>query len=176
LKDILYLICRNRPEVLRSKESVRLDVILKHRDMSELIDAVAELTVQRLSYKSLAELALYFRDKLGLALAPDPLRLSQLTLLVEIRNLIVHNRGIANSVFLTKTAKARRQLGKSLGVRWKRDDKVAFPSLDDGLMFLARSALSIDMAAVAKFGLAVKPAFIIQRLRGSASPERREPA
>jgi hypothetical protein len=60
LKDILYLICRKRPEVLRSNEMVRADFILGYSDMSDLVDALAERKVSDLSYKSFADLSKFF--------------------------------------------------------------------------------------------------------------------
>jgi hypothetical protein len=98
LKDILYAIYRKRPEVLRSNEMVRIDLVLEYNDMADLLDALAERKVSDLSYKSLADLSNYFKEKLGLALTATEGELEHLTLLVEIRNLLVHNRGIVNSI------------------------------------------------------------------------------
>jgi len=161
LKDILYLICRAKPEVLRSKKLVRMDLVLNFTDMTDLVDALAERTVQDLSYGSLYDLADFFEDRLGLRIAKNASDLSHLVILVEIRNLIVHNRGIVNAVFLKKTATAIKILGSELKANWKIGDTIDFGAGQKGMSFLAKSAHLIDTEASAKFSLEQVAAYVV---------------
>jgi hypothetical protein len=129
---------------------VRIDLVLEYDDMADLLDALAERKVSDLSYKSLADLSGYFKEKLGLALTATKGELEHLTLLVEIRNLLVHNRGIVNSIFLSKTK----------STKWKLGQHVSFNAGDKGLMFLAGLVVQLYTEACKKFDLTQVPSYL----------------
>ncbi|MDQ3686595.1 MAG: hypothetical protein M3430_13505 [Acidobacteriota bacterium] len=66
LSQLLALIFRTKPETLKSGEQERLDFILKHSSMDDLIGALAEKRVDKLAYMGMRDLARYFEEKLGL--------------------------------------------------------------------------------------------------------------
>jgi hypothetical protein len=55
--ELLTLVFRTRPETLRTSETVRLDAILKHVNMEDLIHELAERRVNQLSYQGMRDLA-----------------------------------------------------------------------------------------------------------------------
>ena len=143
--ELLSLVFHTRPETLRSSEMVGLETILNHRTMDELVSFLAEQRVNRLSYKGMADLSEYLSERLAFDLFPNPDGLEQASRIVELRNLIVHNRGIVNARFLSRTRDTSASAGQALNLD---SDRV----LED-LKFLALSVNDADARAVEKFGL-----------------------
>jgi hypothetical protein len=146
LSEVLAAVFRIRPEMLRSGKQVRVDFVLEHTSMSELVDALAERTVDEASYLSLGDLADYFEGH-GLRLFPDSAALAQAVRIVESRNLVVHNRGVINERFVARVGEG------SVGHRLSLSTDSVFDDVD----FLAASAQRIDAQAVGKYGLVQEP-------------------
>ena len=102
VSELLAAAFRTRPEILRSNEEVRVDFVLDHRTMDELIEALADRRVERLAYKGLRDLAHYLSDRLGFDLFPEVDEFDAAIFTVECRNLLVHNRGVVNPTFLSR--------------------------------------------------------------------------
>ena len=145
IADLMALVFVSRPETMKSAETVRLDFILENETMDDLIGALADKRVNDLAYKGMRELSSYLSDRLGLRLFDSPGDLERAAEIIEIRNLIVHNRGIINRTFLQKVSKPVGNLGELVTIE---ED----PMFDD-LWILLESASRIDAAAVQKFGL-----------------------
>jgi hypothetical protein len=92
LSQLLSLIFRTKPETLRSNEQIKVDFALQYSTMDDLVDAIAEKKVTDLSYAGMRQLSDYLRDRLGLELFTDEPALERAIFLIEVRNLIVHNR------------------------------------------------------------------------------------
>ena len=97
--QILALVFRTHPATLKSKETERLDQILQYTSMNELIAALADKRVNELSYKGIHDLERYLSEKIGFDLFSDEETRGNIWFLVEARNLVVHNRGIVNTLF-----------------------------------------------------------------------------
>ena len=143
VSDLLTLIFTTRPETLRSNETVTLEFILKHKDQEELINALAERKVNKLSYQGMKDLARYVADTLGLDMFSGPEELNKAIRLNEMRNLIVHNRGIVNKTFLSRVPDSRLSLGDRVTLDFKE--------LVDDMMFLINVVHDMEMRAIAKF-------------------------
>ena len=102
ISEFLALIFRARPQTLRSNETERLDFILAYSSMDDLINSLAEKRVEALSYGGMSDLVKYMRDRLGFELFEDGEREERAVQLIEVRNIIVHNRGIASRTFLRR--------------------------------------------------------------------------
>lgn len=148
LSQLLSLLFRTKPETLRSNEQTRLDFVLQYSTMNDLVDALAEKRVTDLSYAGMRQLSDYLREKLGLELFTDEAALERAIFLIEVRNLIAHNRAIVNNIFLSKIRSRKESIGK-LGEPLTLEVDNVF----DGVMFLANMVAEIDMRAAAKFGL-----------------------
>ena len=145
VSELLALVFTSRPETLKSGETVRLDEILQHSTMDDLVKRLAERRVERLSYQGMRDLQKDLSEKLSFELFPSPESLVRAVRVIEIRNLLVHNRGIVNRAFQTKTGDSSVALGTL--IRLSPRDVVS--ELD----FLARSVLEMDERAALKFGL-----------------------
>jgi hypothetical protein len=100
--ELLALIFISRPETLRSSETMRLDFVLGHSSFEDLIDALAERRVERLSYQSMRDLASDLSEKLDFGLYSSTEELDRIVRIVETRNLTVHNRAVVNRRYLQK--------------------------------------------------------------------------
>jgi hypothetical protein len=145
ITELLVMVFRCRPETLRSSETVRLDAILRHTTMPELIHELAERRVHQLSYQGMRELASYLSERLGFDLVQKPEDLEHAIWIIEARNIIVHNRGIVNELFLKRTSGRSVPIGESL--------QLDTDQIFDDLEFIARSVYGIDQRAVQKFNL-----------------------
>jgi len=145
ISELLTLIFRTRPETLRSRAQVRLDYILKFENMTDLISALVERRVNELSYQGMEQLTDDLRESIGLQLFTDDLLRSKAIRLIEIRNVIVHNRSIINLNFVRKIPDAAADLGKPLTLRGTE-------VLDD-LTDLAIVVFNIDRRSIEKFAL-----------------------
>jgi hypothetical protein len=143
LSEELALVFRTRPETMKSPESVKLDVILGYSKMEDLISALAERRVHDLSYQGMQDLTDYLKERLGFDLFPVAQQLNDVRRIVETRNLIVHNRGVVNRVFLSRLPSYPAKPGEQIDLS---------RSLTDTLV-LAQSVADIDPRAAAKFRL-----------------------
>jgi hypothetical protein len=125
ISELLAMLFRSHPECLKSSEQITLEFVLSHRTRSRLIRAIADRQVNRLSYQGMRDLNEYTSRKLGLPLLVDDSQLSQAIELIEMRNLIVHARGMVNEVFLSRTGGAGRELGSRLSFSFERVRKHA---------------------------------------------------
>jgi len=95
-KDILAEIVTKKPEVLKSKDQERIDFIIEHQTMEDLIKSISEKKIEELFYKGLKDIIKFFNDRLGIVIFSDKKRENEINLLVKQRNLVVHNRGKTN--------------------------------------------------------------------------------
>ena len=143
--ELMALVYTARPETMKSAETLRLDLILENETMEELIAVLVDKRINDLAYKGMRELSRYLSDKLGLQLFGSQKDLERAADIIEVRNLVVHNRGIINRTFLKKVTNSYGALGEQVRIE-------EVPLFDD-LWFLVASASLIDDAAVEKFGL-----------------------
>jgi hypothetical protein len=149
LTELLVMVFTCRPEMLRSSETVRLEAILKHPTMEELIHELAERRVLQLSYQGMRDVSKYLSDHIGFDLTKAPDDLDRAVRIIEARNLIVHNRGIVNEIFLRKTADLSAKIGEPL--------ELSNDQIFDDLDFIAKTVYDVDVRAVQKFGLSPVP-------------------
>ena len=145
LSHLLGLIFRTKPEMLRSSKMARLDVILAFESIESLIDHLAEKRVHDLVYTGLPSLQETLQNEIGFSLFSDEERMKRAILIVETRNLIVHNRAVVNDMFMRRT-----------GADWVKPgdkDQVGLECAMRCLRFLAAVVLDIDIRAQEKFSL-----------------------
>lgn len=145
LSELLSMIFRTRPETLRSSDTVRLDMVLKHSSMNEFISYLAEKRVNQLSYQGMKDLASYLSKSLNFTILPESKDLDNAIRIIECRNLIVHNRAVVNTVFYERVAKATTPIGELLDLEYRE--------VQNDIGFLAQCVFFIDSVAVEKFGL-----------------------
>src|SRR5712692_1597606 len=154
LSHLLALLFRTRPETLHARpsgrqdepESVPLEVILQHATMEELLDAVVDRRVQTLAHKGMADLTEYLERRLGFQLCTEPGKREFAILIVEVRNIIAHNRGVVSDTFLRRVKASPWPIGERITF----DD---FATHQDVLTFLDYSVADIDERAIKKWAL-----------------------
>jgi hypothetical protein len=105
LSSMLMEVYINRPETMRSSEMIQIEEVLRHGNMTELIYRLAERKINNLSYRGFNEMFSYLKESLGLAISPDQETISTIREAIEVRNIIVHNGCVINSMFLRKTGR-----------------------------------------------------------------------
>jgi hypothetical protein len=93
------------------------------------------------------DISKYFLDRLGLEMFSNSEDQETTIDLIQKRNLIVHNRGIANAIYVQKSKTQSLALGQR--VDFTPDE--FFAHLDN----LCGAAIHIDERAVKKFGLPI---------------------
>ena len=145
LTDLLELIFFARPEALRSKEEVTLDFVLAQPTRAKLIKALVDRRVNQLSYQGMRDLTDFLSRKLGFELFEQASLLNRAILLVEIRNVFVHNRGIVNDTFLQRVPDSSFPLGKQI--------KLTINDVKEHIEFFTKSVSDIETRAHEKFGV-----------------------
>ena len=146
IAELLALVFTTRPETLKSNEMVRLEEILQHSTMEDLVQYLAERRVERLSYQGMKDLQKDLADRLGFELFLSDESLSRAIRIIEVRNLIVHNRGIVNRLFQTRTGDSTVAIGSPVKINLRN-------TMIEDLDFLAKSVVEMDERAAVKFGL-----------------------
>ena len=147
--QLLGLVFCTRPETLRSSKTETLEAILRFKSMEELVDHIAEKRVYDLTSKGMRALRGTLLRELGFDLFPVVDRLDRAVLIIEDRNLIVHNRGVVNEVYVRRTAAEWAKVGGR--------QIVGLVCAQRCMRFLAHAAADIDQRALGKFGLPNKP-------------------
>jgi hypothetical protein len=163
LSEMLGLVFTTRPETLRSREQVRVEEVLQHQSLEELLGYLANRRVERLAYAGLATVAQELEGELGFSLFERSDELERAVQIVEARNLIVHNRGIVNTTYLRRVRGAET-VGSPLPI----DPEYVLGSLE----LLAVSCADIDERAAAKFGLATTHGVSLPEAVSTALRER----
>lgn len=145
LSDLLALLFTAHPQSLRSGEQETLDFILSFSNIEELISALAEKRVEKLAYLGMRDLADYFSRKLGFELFPSPEHKRETELLIELRNIIVHNRGRVSKIFKQRVADYPRAIGERADLDFSKTMRTR--------VLVENLALDIDHRAIAKWGL-----------------------
>jgi hypothetical protein len=145
LADLLSLVFRTKPQTLKPGEHETLEFILGFTDMRELVDAIAEKRVERLSFLGTRELSDFFEDRLGFSLTKDDEEMLRLVGIIETRNIIVHNRRIVSKLFKQRLPHHPGPLGSRV--------KVDYETVLADCTFIENLASDIDTRAVLKWGL-----------------------
>ena len=142
LSELFALIYIARPEMLKSSAEMKVDEILEHSSMDELIESIAEKKVNDLAYLGFEKLNKTIESQMGESLVPDPDDYRKMILAIEFRNLFVHNRGIANKTYLNGVNDKSIVLGQKITSR-----------KTDWLDTIAKIVLDIDSRFATKFGI-----------------------
>lgn len=146
LSDVIQLAIRENPEILKSQEAIKIEEILSFRSYNEILDYIIDKKLTDLSYQGIDKIQEYISNRLGIREFCTSEQKKILKITIESRNIISHNRGIINDIFLSRTNSHERfkfQKGEKLNLR-----------LDD-FEFLALNCLnvtfSIDQMICEKF-------------------------
>ena len=145
ISQLLSLVYKTKPVMLKSGEQERLEFILQYTSMDELRSAIADKRVERLAYLGLRDLDDYIAAQMAFRLFESAGDRDRAALIVEYRNLLSHNRGVVSAV----SARRFPQLATSVGKRIE----MTHEELRDMRQFLEHAVMDIDVRAAVKFGL-----------------------
>ncbi len=104
-KEILSEVIVKTPNVLKSKETERLDFILNYDTIEELRIALSEKKIEALFYAGIDKIETYFKERLGVELFKSEETKLEFNQAIKNRNLIVHNRGVISKEYLKEFPK-----------------------------------------------------------------------
>jgi len=145
IADLMRMVFEMNPDMLKSNEKISYSEILGHESLESLKLEMIENKIFDLSNKGFRVLAKELEEKYGFTIYRNQDHLENIVELVEIRNLIVHNRGIVNAVFKERVPKSLKSIGEKLVFDFNQDWKF-MDMLNDSFFY-------IDNVAEEKFKL-----------------------
>jgi hypothetical protein len=147
-KDILAEVIIKKPKLLKSNEVEKLDFILDFSSMDSLISALSEKKVDELFYKGIDKIEEFFKLRLNIELFKSAVEKKKINRMIKNRNLIVHNRGRVNRIFLNEFPEAKLLMGQSL--------KFSYEDLGHLNVTIANFISHLDYEISSKFKLDIK--------------------
>lgn len=145
ISNLLQLIMRAKPDLLKSNEQIRVEEALSFDSIDSLTSHIIEKKVSELSYLGMRDLDKYLKDRIGLSPFRDENELNRAVDTILVRNLITHNRGIVNKIFISRASRIIAEIGTIIPLK----NETVFAELE----FLKSSALNLDKSASDKFKL-----------------------
>jgi len=139
---------KKKPELLKSAETIRVDDVLGFKRHAEIVSYLIDKKTNELSYGGLREMEKYVKDRLGVDAFEEPEKRALLGVIIELRNIYVHNRGIVNRLFLSRVPKNKL-------FNFKEGERYHF-SLEEYFVFteaIIKSAMTLDDKVASKFKL-----------------------
>ena len=115
IKEYLTQLYCKKPILLKSSKTITYEEIIALDKMPRVHTLLAEKEVEQVSYKSIDQLAEYLNAKLRLGIDDNCLWWPLCKEASYRRNIIVHNRGVVNSQYVSKETEAP-PAGTKLGV------------------------------------------------------------
>ncbi|HYX71777.1 MAG TPA: hypothetical protein VE732_03330 [Nitrososphaera sp.] len=100
LSEVIRESLHSRPEMLRSKEQIRVDYALQFGSVEELTADIIDRKVSDLGYLGFNNLDAWCNEKMGINVLIDEGQRDSIVEIIETRNAIVHNRGIVGAKYL----------------------------------------------------------------------------
>lgn len=110
-----------RPELLRSKEQVKIEDVLRFTDRRDLVDFLVNRKLNELSYGGLRGLEEFLDQRLNIAFIDSNSERVQLSVAIELRNIYTHNRGVVNELFQNRIASLEHSYNFVQGKRFHAD-------------------------------------------------------
>ncbi len=115
LSDIIYEILSNYPETMFGKKfDARL--VFENPDIDSARRRIVDKYVMELGYKSADDLSKFMIDSFGIRVLSNKLTRLRLNRLIQIRNIVAHNRGLVNELYLFRSKSKSDRLGQSVKI------------------------------------------------------------
>lgn len=141
-----------KPEMLKSSESVRTEVILRFKTRKDLVSYLVDRKLNDLTYGGLREIEKFLDDRIGVTLTTSESERALLLVAIELRNIYTHNRGVVNEIFLSRLAGVDHGHDFKKGKRFHADYDTTVTLANN----LASIAERVDREVAQKFGLKAK--------------------
>jgi hypothetical protein len=142
LSDLTLALFQHKPEVL-SGGSTKNDIIFGQPDLDTLKKRIIDKHVLDLGYKSILDINAYFTQNFKFPLFTTGMRELRISRLIQIRNIIIHNRAHVNALFVSKAGSKADKVGKPVNL----------PDVRSVDRYLINAAQDIDDRAISKFGV-----------------------
>jgi hypothetical protein len=121
LADVFTSLLSSRPEVMKSGRQLTFERIIElvSEGPDSLIRFMAQSEIHRLSYASIAEQAEYYKTKFKIDLSDSGVGVGVLAEIRARRNLLVHNNGVVNKLYLDAAPSPPPREGEVLNVSYE---------------------------------------------------------
>lgn len=147
LSDAIHVAMETQPELLRSKEEIRLEELLDFDSFDDLISYLIDRKVTRLAYQGIDGLSDFIQTRLGMQLCSEEPEQVLLTIAVELRNIYTHNRGLVSDITLKRLERIEHGIELKKGRFYHAD----FDQLADFSNNMAVIAKRVDSELCRKF-------------------------
>jgi hypothetical protein len=143
LSDVLFEIFVNKPETLKSSKQVTCDDVLSHGNMSAFIEFIAKKTVHEVSYKSFKDICDFFSKRFKIKVCKDDDEMEHIAAIIEVRNLIVHNRSLVE--------KSHELVIKRFGFKANKSMEIDYDFNIEVLALFVKKIIKLDEKIFKKF-------------------------
>jgi hypothetical protein len=141
LADIFSEIVRARPHILRtSKKQITYDKLLEFNSFDALVNFIVSREMNELSYKPILDQVKYYRERFGVGIEESGIEVSELIELKATRNLLMHNNGVVNHIYMELVPDGAYKLGEEVKVDVSYFDK-ALKSLETVADFITEKLI-----------------------------------
>ncbi|WP_152567956.1 hypothetical protein [Sphingopyxis sp. LC81] len=140
--EIISACMQKNPKMLGAY-TLKAEILFQYDDLGELRKLAVEQMATKFSYMNIADLDDELRSRFGFPLFERKITKLRIKRLVEIRNAIVHNRGLKSSNFVKRVGAKVDRIG----------DEIAFAHPADVGSYIERIAEDVDQRAKLHFGL-----------------------
>ncbi|MCG7504767.1 hypothetical protein [Mesorhizobium retamae] len=147
ISEIIQESMKRKPEIVKSGQTIKIEELFLFKKKRDLINHIVEQKVHSLSYKGIDEIEKFISDSLGVDMFVEKDDKDYMKQFIETRNIYVHNRGIADRVFVEKMKYINKTytVGKRISFDY---EKLALLS-----NVCAKTANNIDEKISLKFGI-----------------------
>ncbi len=123
-KDVLSEVVVAKPQILKSQESEKIDFILEHKSMDDLISSIASKKIEELFYKGIKDIEKFFHNRLGLDIFKTDVQRKNINFYIKQRNLTVHNKRKISKEFAKQFPEFENDIGQYLNFEFKYVSKM----------------------------------------------------
>ena len=118
LSEIIQSVMLKCPDVLKSSDMIKVSEILQFNKYSDIKSYLVNKKINELSYGGISEIEKYVYARFGLNIFANDMEKYILAVLVESRNILSHNRGVINDMFIKRVEKNANDIDINLGGRF----------------------------------------------------------
>ncbi|MGA1983514.1 MAG: hypothetical protein ABSG84_13740 [Acidobacteriaceae bacterium] len=119
--DVFSTVLRSKPEMLRSsKKQLPYGLILELGAQDKIVNYMASRELNEVAYMNCTEQWEYFSERFGVDIRQSPVTIENLAEMNAQRNLLAHNRGIANQIYIESLKNPALKIGDVVKV--SKDD------------------------------------------------------
>lgn len=169
LSDVIQRAMRRRPEIVKSGQTIKIEEVFDFKSRREMINYLIDRKINSLSYGGMNEIEKFIDDSLGISMFDTDDQRAKMKVLIESRNVLVHNRGVINSLFIKRIDKAAAEEFK--------DKVTVYMGFDRLLTYTgisAKTAVELDEKIAKKFRLETKALSVWQKEKDDRDREEKE--